>query len=455
MNNNTIAAIATPRGMGGIGVIRISGEKAKNIADKIFVSASGKSLEETPGYTARYGKIVENDQILDDVIALVFTAPNSYTGEDVVEVSCHGGLYITQKVLRAILNSGAAPAEPGEFTKRAFLNGKIDLTQAEFIMDLISANGEQAAKAAALGKEGVIYKRITNVKNELINLAAHLSAWADYPEDDIPQISEESIKETLQKSMNELEKLLQNYDAGVILKEGLNTVIVGRPNVGKSTLMNLLSGCEKSIVTDIAGTTRDVVEETIMLGDVMLRLADTAGIRNTEDKVEKIGVDKAKEKIKTSKLVLAVFDGTSGLLEDDLKILNSLNPNNSIAVINKADLGLNMNLEPIKEKVTAIVELSAKSGEGLENLSRIIYDLVGFSKLEDGEGILSNERQRKAVMNAEKAINEALDTLRLGMTLDAVTVSIEEAIQELLELTGERASEVVVNEVFSQFCVGK
>ena len=455
MNNNTIAAIATPRGMGGIGVIRISGEKAKNIADKIFVSASGKSLEETPGYTARYGKIVENDQILDDVIALVFTAPNSYTGEDVVEVSCHGGLYITQKVLRAILNSGAAPAEPGEFTKRAFLNGKIDLTQAEFIMDLISANGEQAAKAAALGKEGVIYKRITNVKNELINLAAHLSAWADYPEDDIPQISEESIKETLQKSMNELEKLLQNYDAGVILKEGLNTVIVGRPNVGKSTLMNLLSGCEKSIVTDIAGTTRDVVEETIMLGDVMLRLADTAGIRNTEDKVEKIGVDKAKEKIKTSKLVLAVFDGTSGLLEDDLKILNSLNPNNSIAVINKADLGLNMNLEPIKEKVTAIVELSAKSGEGLENLSRIIYDLVGFSKLEDGEGILSNERQRKAVMNAEKAINEALDTLRLGMTLDAVTVSIEEAIQELLELTGDRASEVVVNEVFSQFCVGK
>ena len=455
MNNNTIAAIATPRGMGGIGVIRISGEKAKNIADKIFVSASGKSLEETPGYTARYGKIVENDQILDDVIALVFTAPNSYTGEDVVEVSCHGGLYITQKVLRAILNSGAAPAEPGEFTKRAFLNGKIDLTQAEFIMDLISANGEQAAKAAALGKEGVIYKRITNVKNELINLAAHLSAWADYPEDDVPQISEESIKETLQNSMNELEKLLQNYDAGVILKEGLNTVIVGRPNVGKSTLMNLLSGCEKSIVTDIAGTTRDVVEETIMLGDVMLRLADTAGIRNTEDKVEKIGVDKAKEKIKTSKLVLAVFDGTSELLEDDLKILNSLNPNNSIAVINKADLGLNMNLEPIKEKVTAIVELSAKSGEGLENLSRIIYDLVGFSKLEDGEGILSNERQRKAVMNAEKAINEALDTLRLGMTLDAVTVSIEEAIQELLELTGERASEVVVNEVFSQFCVGK
>ncbi len=455
MNNNTIAAIATPRGMGGIGIIRISGKEAKNVADKIFVSMSGKLLSNTPGYTARYGRIIENNEIIDDVIALVFTAPNSYTGEDVVEISCHGGLYITQKVLRAVLNSGARPAQPGEFTKRAFLNGKIDLTQAEFIMDLIAANGEQAAKAAALGKEGAIYKKTTRIKSELIDLAAHLSAWADYPEDDIPQVSEDSIRTTLSKSMDELKKLIQNYDVGVILKKGIDTVIVGRPNVGKSTLMNLLSGYEKSIVTDIAGTTRDVVEETVVLGDVMLRIADTAGIRNTEDKIEKIGVDKAKEKIKTSKLVLAVFDGGARLLEDDLKILNALNKSNSIAVINKVDLGLSINLEEIKGKVSDVVEISAKKGEGLEDLSKAITDLVGFSKLEDDEGILSNERQRKAVMNAEKAISEALDSLSLGMTLDAVTVSVEEAIQELLELTGERASEVVVNEVFSKFCVGK
>lgn len=451
----TIASIATAKGTAGIGVIRISGEKAKSIADKIFKPVNGKTLSQTPGYKARFGKIIENGEEIDEGIALVFNSPNSYTGEDVVEISCHGGIYITKRVLRAILNAGAFISEPGEFTKRAFLNGKIGLTQAESVMDIISAKGKQAARSALSNMEGALYKKIRDINNDLVELAAHLSAWADYPEEDIPQVDKNNILKMLDKSINQLEKLLKSYDVGKIIKDGIDTVIVGKTNVGKSTLMNLISGCDKSIVTDIPGTTRDIVEETVFLGDVMLKLSDTAGIRNTDDPVEIIGVNKAKSKLKTAGLILAVFDASKELSDSDVELLEELKDTFCIAVINKIDLENKIDYKYIKEKVKKTVFISAKSADGLEELSEAVSELVKADDFDPNGGVIANERQYLASKKALACIKEARESLTFGMTLDAVTVSIECGIQELLELTGEKASEAVVNEVFSQFCVGK
>lgn len=455
MKGKTIAAIATAYGQGGIGVIRISGEEAGIIADKVFRSIVGKKLSSMKGYTATYGKIVENEEIIDEGVALVFCSPNSYTGENVVEISCHGGLYVTKRVLRAILNAGAVPAQPGEFTKRAFLNGKIDLTQAEATIDLINANGKQAARSAIISREGALYKKLDSLKTSFIDLASHLAAWADYPEEDIPQVLEDSILSTLKGAKEELQLLLDNYDIGTAMRDGITTAIVGRPNVGKSTLMNLLAGCEKSIVTNIPGTTRDIVEDSVIVGNIILKLADTAGIRETIDEVERVGVSRAKHRISTAALILAMFDASSTLTKDDYDIMGKLDPNNTIAIINKTDLGKQIDIEEIKKYAHRVVYLSALNGKGLEVLSKQINDFVGVSNLDPDSLILSNERQRITILNAKNYIKEAIDAIDLGMTLDAVTVSIECAIQEILELTGERASEVVVNKVFERFCVGK
>lgn len=451
----TIAAISTAQATGGIGVIRISGDKSREIADRVFKSPFGKKISDTPGYVARYGKVFEGSEDIDEAIALVFRKPHSYTGEDVVEISCHGGLYVTKRVLRAILNAGAYPAEPGEFTKRAFLNGKIDLTEAEAVMDIIGANGKQAARIALAGREGALHKKIDTVKNNLISQAAHLSAWADYPDEDIPEVERESLKQGLLKAEDEIKILLKNYDAGKIIREGIDTAIVGRPNVGKSTLMNLLSGCQRSIVTDIPGTTRDIIEETIILGDIPLRLADTAGIRDTNDVVESIGVDMAKSRIRSSGLILAVFDASSELTSDDIELIEQIKGIPSVAIVNKTDLETKIDYEYIAKNIDRVVKVSALKGDGLNELTGVVTDLIGASQIDPSEGILANERQYNAATKAAECICEARSAIEYGMTLDAVTVSIEGAIQELMELTGERASEAVVNGVFSRFCVGK
>lgn len=452
---NTIAAISTAQGVGGIGVIRVSGRDALAIGDRVFQSAGGKKLSQMKGYTAAYGRIRSNGEDIDEAVALVFRAPHSYTGEDVVEFSCHGGLYLTRRVLRAVLDGGASPAGPGEFTRRAFLNGKMGLTEAEAVMDMIGAKGRQAARTALAGRDGAIHKAIASVKDSLVFTAAHLSAWADYPEEDIPQVEEMELTVRLKKAEAALERLLSQYDAGKAIREGLNTVIAGRPNVGKSTLMNLLSGCERSIVTELPGTTRDVVEETVLVGDVTLRLSDTAGIRSTEDLVEQIGVNRAKDRVQTADLVLAVFDASQELNEDDRNLLDSLQGVPSIAVINKTDLDTKIDVKYIKNKVKQIVFLVASEGKGLEDLQQALAELAGTSELEPSEGLLATERQQQAAKEALACVNEGLEALELGMTLDAVTVSIEGAVQALLELTGERASEAVVDQVFHRFCVGK
>lgn len=452
---NTIAAISTPNGVGGMGVIRISGENALKVAERVFQSVSDKRITEMKGYTASFGKIIDDGEIIDEAVALVFRAPMSYTGEDVVELSCHGGMYITRRVLRAVLSHGADPAGAGEFTKRAFLNGKLGLTEAESVMDIISASGSQSARAALSTMEGRLRKRIDSVRDELLTLAAHLAAWADYPEDEIPEIDEDELREGLEKCRKELSALLSTYDAGKIMREGVDTVIAGRPNVGKSTLMNLLAGCERSIVTDIPGTTRDIIEETVMLGNVPLRLSDTAGLRSTDDIVESIGVQRAKDRLQSAGLVFAVFDASTPLDNEDIELIEMLRSAPAVAVINKSDLEAKIDDDYIKSRMSHVVCISAKNDSDTAALERAVAEIAGTSELDPSQGILANERQYNDALKALSSVEEALSALAMGITFDAVTIVIEDAINCLLELTGERVTEAVVDKVFSSFCVGK
>lgn len=455
MKSDTIAAISTAQGEGGIGVIRVSGKNSIEICDRIFKAVSGRKLSDMKGYTAALGHVYKDDEKLDEVIATVFREPHSYTGENIVELSCHGGIFITREILRTVIEAGAEPALAGEFTKRAFLNGKLDLTEAEAVIDIISAKSKNAARAAILAKEGALWRRIENIKNKLVTTAAHFSAWADYPEEDIEEVSVESLSNTFNECLFDLNKLLSTYDMGQTVKEGIDTVIAGKPNTGKSTLMNLISGRNRSIVTDIPGTTRDIIEETVSVGGVILRLSDTAGMRDTEDKVEKIGVDIAKNRIKNCGLVLAVFDAGRELDEDDKKLIENVKDAPVIAVINKTDLEKKLDEKYIGDRIEKIVKISAKNGEGFDELCELIEKIAGTADFNPSEGILANERQRNAALNAKKSLEEATQALNAGMTFDAVTVSIEEAIENILELTGERVSDVVVDNVFHNFCVGK
>ena len=453
--DNTIAAISTANGIGGMGVIRISGDNACQVAQNVFRSVSDKNITHMKGYTATFGMVYDDGEPIDEAVALVFKAPHSYTGEDVVEISCHGGLYVTKRVLRAVLKNGAVSAQPGEFTKRAFLNGKMGLTEAEAVMDIISARGKQSAKAALSCMEGKLRQRIDGVRDILLNTAAHLSAWADYPEDDIPQVENDNLISTLKGCQDELDSLLKTYDAGKIIREGVNTVIAGKPNVGKSTLMNLLSGCERSIVTNVPGTTRDVIEETVMLGDIPLNLSDTAGIHLTDDPVEKIGVERAKDRILKAGLVLAVFDSSQPLSDDDKALIDLLTDAPALAVINKTDLEQKLDTEYIQSKIKNIVFISALMGNCSAELESKVAQIVGTSNLDSSQGILATERQRNSAESAFNFIKEAIDAVNMGITLDAVTIIIEEAINSLLELTGERVTEAVTDKIFARFCVGK
>ena len=455
MKSTTIAAISTAQGESGIGVIRVSGDEAIEICDRVFKAVSGKKLSEMKGYSAAFGHIYKENEAIDECVATVFRNPKSYTGEDVVELSCHGGIYITRDTLRAVLEQGASPAQAGEFTKRAFLNGKLDLTEAEAVIDIISAKSKNAARAALYAKDGALWKRTEAIKNKLVTTAAHLSAWVDYPEEDIEEVTEESLRRVFSESIEELDRLLKTYDAGQTVKEGIDTVIAGKPNTGKSTLMNLLAGHDRSIVTDIPGTTRDIIEETVLVGGIMLRLSDTAGIRDTGDAVEKIGVELAKNRLENCGLVLAVFDDSKPLDENDLSLLEKLDAENTIAIINKTDLESKLDSSPIENKLNDVIRISAKNGDGYTELEKAVARLAGTENFNPSEGILANERQRTAVINAKQSLQNALDALNMGLTFDAAEVDLENAIESVCELTGERVSEVVVGNVFHNFCVGK
>lgn len=452
---STIAAISTGQAAGGIGVVRISGENALSVADRIFKTVSGIKLEKLSGYKAAFGKVFFEEKCVDEAVALVFKAPKSYTGEDVVEISCHGGLLVTKQVLRAALANGAVPAEAGEFTKRAFLNGKMDLTRAESVMNIISAKSEQAKSAALNTLDGALYKKISEISLSLKKIAAQMAAWVDYPDEEIDDLSDEKLKTTLLTAKAELEKLIKSFDVGQIIIEGVETAIVGKPNVGKSTLMNLLSGCEKSIVTSVAGTTRDIVEETVTLGNNVLRLADTAGLHDTQDTVEKIGVDRTRQKLDRASLVLAVFDSSTEIDDEDMEIIKMCNGKNAVAIINKTDLNTNFNAEKINKNFESVVYLSAKDRNGIQELEKAIEKTLGTADFDTSAATLMNERQLACCKAALQSVDEAISALEIGMTRDALNVNIDVAVESLDTLTGEKATESVVNEIFSQFCVGK
>lgn len=453
--SSTIAAIATPLAAGGIGIIRISGEDALNIADKVFRCKSGKKLCDAKGYTAHYGRAFDENGDIDEAIAIVYRTPKSYTGEDIAEISCHGGLLVVQRVLRSVFAAGASAAGPGEFTKRAFLNGKIDLAEAEGVMDIINAGSEQAANAALNLRDGALSREADDICQNLISASAHMAAWVDYPEDDVPELNYDVLAETLRQCGDRIEKLISCYDSGKAVTEGVSAVIVGKPNAGKSTLMNALAGVQKSIVTPVAGTTRDVVEETVRLGNVVLRLADTAGIRETGDIVESIGVDMAKQRLQRAEIVFAVFDLSDAFTHEDEELCRICESKKSVAILNKSDLDAVMDISQIEKYFSETVTISAESGDNLEALEKAVERVLGTSEFDSSAPMAASERQRDCCRRALQYINEGVEGLNSGVTLDAVNVLTDCAIDALLELTGKKAGEEVINEVFSRFCVGK
>lgn len=453
MAERTIAAIATPLGEGSVGIIRISGAEAFSIADKVFFSLSGKKIADISGYSALFGEIISGEKRLDEAVALKFVAPKSYTGEDVVELSVHGGALLVKEVLRAVMNAGAVLAQPGEFTKRAFLNGKMDLIKAESVMGLISASNTSELRISQSVHAGGTSKQLCAIEKNLVSAAASIAAYCDYPEEDLGQLSEETFIRELSGVVCTLEKMLSEYDAGRILREGIETVIIGRPNVGKSTLMNLLSGQTKSIVTDVAGTTRDVIEETVMLGEVPLHLADTAGIRESSDEVESVGVSLARQRLHSSQLVLAVFSACEKLNDEDRKLLEECKDKPLVVILNKCDLGI----ESIEDFAKGIetVRMSAKSGQGIDALRDAVARVTATENLSPDSAVLISERQRDLAYRAKLSVEEALNGMKNGVTPDAVGVCVDEALACLYEMTGKRATETVTEEIFRKFCVGK
>lgn len=452
---SAIAAISTPLGTGGVGIIRISGKNATEIADRIFVSVNGKKLSSSKGYRAYFGRIFDGETAVDEVVCLVFRAPHSYTGEDVVEINCHGGVVLLKKILRLVLQNGAQAAAPGEFTKRAFLNGKLDLSEAESVMTLISAQGEQGANAAFNQLEGSLSRKIEKINSSLLSLAAHIAAWVDYPDDEIEELGNNELYSTIYNAYLELCALLSNFDSGMAVTNGVEAAIVGKPNVGKSTLMNLLTGYDRSIVTEIEGTTRDVVEETVNLNGCILRISDTAGMRETGDIVEKLGVERSRKKLERAAIVFAVFDLSKPLSDEDKELIDECKDKNVIPIVNKTDLEPRLDVDYIKNKLGSPLFISAKSGDGYNELCDRVAELMGTKNFDTTSAMLVNERQRICCQKASDALKDALEALNLGLTPDAIGVCIDDAIAALLELTGQKASEAVVDEVFKHFCVGK
>ena len=458
---DTIAAISTPKGTGGIGIIRVSGDDAIVIVNKIFAPyKSGRNEDNIlnmRGYTAKLGKIVFNKEILDEAIFLVFRKPYSYTGENTVEISCHGGLLVLNRVLDAVISFGARLAEPGEFTKRAVLNGKMNVIQAESVINIINAKSKNAARIAILSKEGILNEKVLKIKNKLVNILAEISVSIDYPEDyDFSNMNFSSLRAKVSDVIEDLEKLIKTYKSSQILSNGVDTVIVGKPNVGKSSIMNLLSDAEKSIITDIPGTTRDIVEETVCFDDVILNLKDTAGIRESEDLVEKIGIEKTLNTIKKAGLVLAIFDFSREISKEDINLLNLIKDiPNVIGVINKIDLKDKLDFNFLSQKIKNIVKVSAKKNIGFDILKKLIKNIVYKEISEPEVGLLSTLRQKNSASRSLDFLKEAENKINLKSPLDLIMHLLDLSLKELLFLTGEKISDTILGEVFSKFCVGK
>lgn len=452
----TIAAISTPAGRGGISVIRISGDNATGIADKVFRGAV--RLSDVPSHTVHYGHIVFDGERVDEVLATVMLAPKTFTRENVVEISTHGGIAVTARVLEAIILSGAEPAEPGEFTKRAFLNGRIDLSQAEAVIDIINADNALSHRNALSQLDGALSEEIRALRAELVHLAAQMQVLIDYPDEDLADVTEEDILNVCTECRARTEKLIKSADSGALIKDGIRTVIAGKPNVGKSSLLNALARYERAIVTEVAGTTRDTIEEKVSLGGVPLVLVDTAGIHHTEDRVEKIGVEKSRQSVESADLVIAVLDGSGAADEDDIAVLESTADKNRIILVNKTDIGHGKYAAEIRERAggDTVIEISAATGEGIDELSEEIkrrYNIDGIAR--SGDTVVTNIRHKAALVTAKEALCRAAEAIEMGMPSDIASIDISDAIRSLGEITGETVSEAVVNDIFHSFCVGK
>ncbi len=458
-NEDTIAALSTPFGTGGIGVIRISGEKAFSTAAKIFKTS--KAMEEIHSHTVTYGKIVDNESkdVIDEVLLLKMCKPNTFTREDVIEIHCHGGIVVINRVLELIFKNGVRPAEPGEFTKRAFLNGRIDLSQAEAIIDLINSKTVESSKAAVSHLEGRLSSRLKTIRETLVGLLAHIEVTVDYPEHDIEEITGEKVLENLINIKDELHTLAGTFARGKILREGLNIVIAGKPNVGKSSLLNQLSGSTKAIVTDIPGTTRDIIEEYVNIKGIPAKITDTAGIRSTQDVVEKIGVNKAYEAVEQADLTIVVLSAETGIEEEDIKILNLIKNKKALILINKTDLANKEQVSEIKrqlEEYDIVLNASVINARGIEELETTISELFIKGRISgNDEVLLTNSRHKYLVDRAIEDIQQALNSFKTGMPLDMVTIDIKSCADNIGQITGESIDEAVMHDIFSRFCIGK
>lgn len=455
---DTIAAIATGMTNAGIGIIRISGEDAIAVADKVFRAKNpDKKLAMTKSYSALFGNICDGDCVLDEAICLVMRAPNSYTTEDVVEVQCHGGIVMLRKILELILNSGARAAEPGEFTKRAFLGGRIDITQAESVMDMIHAKNELAARSSISQLKGSLSNRVKEIRSLLLNQIAFIESALDDPENYSLDGYSEQLKEKLEEIIKEIRHLIDTAEEGKMIKEGIRTVILGKPNAGKSSLLNALLGENRAIVTDIAGTTRDTLEEDVMIHGIPLKIVDTAGIHETVDIVEKIGVDKARESVEEADLVLYVVDGNKPLDADDTQIIGLLEGKKAIIVMNKIDIEQVVDKMWITSKINApVVEISAKTGEGMEELYEIIKDMFFHGKLSmNDEVYITNLRHKQALAEAEQSLEQVLSSIDRNMPEDFLSIDLMAAYEQLGTILGESLDDDLANEIFDKFCMGK
>lgn len=454
----TIVAISTASGNGGIGIIRLSGKQSFEIINKIFVPKNKN--KEIKGYNIKYGNIVnpENNEIIDEVLVSYFVAPKSYTTENMCEINSHGGIIVEKRILELCLHNGAELAEPGEFTKRAFLNGRIDLSQAEGIIDLINSKTEMEAKESINQLEGSLSKKIKEIEQKMLDITVNIEVTIDYPEYDVEEVTNAEALNSLQSIHNMLKELQSSFNKGKIIRDGIKTVIVGKPNAGKSSLLNSMLKEDRAIVSDIAGTTRDTIEEYINVDGISLKLIDTAGIRDTENTIEKIGVEKSKKLIDSADLVIAIFDISTDFDDDDRKIMELVKDKKSIILLNKVDISKNNeNNEKELEKLNKpVIKISAKEEIGLDLLYNEIKKLFELNEIStNNEVLITNERHKNQIIKADKHILEAIDTIKNNMPVDIISIYINQAMEDLGEITGENISENIINEIFSKFCLGK
>ena len=455
---STIASISTAPGIGGIGIIRMSGENTFKVLDKIFIQKNPEDIEQIHGYTIKYGHIYDGEKIIDEVLVSFFKAPKSYTTEDMCEINSHGGTVIMRKILELCLKNGAELAEPGEFTKRAFLGGRIDLSQAESIIDIINAKSDREAKEGIKQLEGFLSKKINDIKNNMIEIMTNIEVSIDYPEYDTPDITNNEIQEIIEKSRKSLEDLRKSFDNGKIIKEGIKTVIIGKPNAGKSSLLNAILKEERAIVTEIEGTTRDTIEEFITINGIPLNLIDTAGIREAKDEVEMIGIEKSKTLANNADLIIAIFDSSKKFTKEDIEILEIAKNKKSIIILNKIDL--EQKITPENPKLRSfnknIINLSAKNKIGLELLFDKITNMFNLNEINfDNDILITNERHKNLISKAIENLDKAENTLKNRMPVDIIAISLKDALSNLGAITGEEAGEEIINEIFKRFCLGK